>query len=559
MRRIPLIIGLLFSIFLSICGPAFAQENNDTNGMAPQLALWAIMILGVVWAARLAWQAFGRAVPVANVPTFPIYMTSRQQYRFGGGTFVVFACGFFLLLVQEHRQVLELAKPLHIIPEGIIEAINGQSTPYLVIVAAMGAAYLYCLTYEKPWNVLLLMRTVIQSWISVPHLAKKIIAQIQFALRVPLQVVSDVIASSNGVVAEQDFHKDVNTPDRKWAQTCYMKWWLTTRLNSGGDATFFTEESFAFNKHVDEFSKTSRDMGAWKSGSVVDPVTRELPAAVDDLHGRFSRLVACYLIYRNGSKKELYREACKFGITLSDEAPENPLRYWIVYMIALMGSVWVGVHASAIGYDLVTGNGWKTQDPYLALNWVMYSATNFGLAIIVILLLRFLVSSLESDIGRSHLVTYCWTFLAAFLVGPAGLTIAAHFFAHNHANEPLYLLYYHMLNWGLGPALVCVYISYYLDRQTCADLPNIVHSVGTLGWRLVNCFGFAATTLFVLLPPLLAIQGSPEYTWDEHKLRFVASGATFCVALGLALAAQFALRGTGEGKAQACVTAAQTQ
>jgi hypothetical protein len=80
-----------------------------------------------------------------------------------------------------------------------------------------------------------------------------------------------------------------------------------------------------------------------------------------------------------------------------------------------MGSVWVGVHASAIGYDVVTGNGWKMQDPNLALNWVMCSATNFGLAIIVILLLRFLASSLESDIGKSH-----WTFLVAFLVGPAG-------------------------------------------------------------------------------------------------------------------------------------------
>jgi hypothetical protein len=34
------------------------------------------------------------------------------------------------------------------------------------------------------------------------------------------------------------------------------------------------------------------------------------------------------LIYRNGSKKELYREAFKFGIKLSDEAPENPLRYF---------------------------------------------------------------------------------------------------------------------------------------------------------------------------------------------------------------------------------------
>jgi hypothetical protein len=557
MRRIPLSAGLLFSTSLAICGPALAEENNGTYDMAPQLIHWVITILGMGVAARLALQAFGSAVPVANVPTFPIYMTSRKQYRLGGCAFVAFACGFFLLLIHEHRQVLELAKPLNIIPHNISGAINDQSTPYLIIVAAMGAAYLYCLTYEKPWNVLLLMRDVIQSWISVPHLAKRIIAQIQFSLRVPRGMVSEVIAASNGVVVEQDFYKDVNTPDRKWAETCYMKWWLTQGLDAGGDATFFTEASFAFNKLVDDFSKISRAMGKWKSGSAADFVTPDLPQIVDDLCGRFSRLVACYLIYRNGSKKDLCREAFKFGITLSDETPENPLRYWIVYMIALMGSVYVGVHASAIGYDLMTGNGLIiAQDPNLALKWVMYSATNYGLAIIVILLLRFLANLLKSDVAESHLVTYCWTFLVAFLVGPAGLTIAAHFFAPSQiANQPLHLLYCNLLKWGLGPALVCVYISYYLDRQTYADLPNIVHSFSTLGWRLVNCFAFAATNLFLLLPPLLELPVTPESEWNEYKVRFVASGATFCVALGLALAAQFALRKTEEGEAAARVTA----
>jgi len=34
----------------------------------------------------------------------------------------------------------------------------------------------------------------------------------------------------------------------------------------------------------------------------------------------------------------------------------------------------------------------------------------------------------------------------------------------------------------------------------------------------------------------------PDASWDSAKLRFVATGTTFCVALGLALAAQFALR-----------------
>jgi hypothetical protein len=69
---------------------------------------------------------------------------------------------------------------------------------------AMGAAYLYCLTYEKPWNALLLMRDVIRSWISVPQMAKRIVAQSQFSLDVPRNVISAVIAATDSVVAEQD-------------------------------------------------------------------------------------------------------------------------------------------------------------------------------------------------------------------------------------------------------------------------------------------------------------------------------------------------------------------
>ncbi len=545
MKRILARAGLFLATFPAICGPALAQDGN--GGYDMQVAHWAITAIGMVAAARWALLAFGRAVPVADVPTFPIYMTSRQQYRLGGWAFVAFACGFFLLLVHEHRQVVLLAKPLDIIPKSIMTAISDQSAPYLLVVVGMAAVYVYCLTYEKPWNVLLMMRDVIHSWISVPQLAKQIVAQIQFSLRVPQDAVADVIAASNGVVTKQDFCKDINTPDRKWAETCYMKWWLTRALDSGGDATFFSEESFAFDTLIADFGQASWAMGNWKSGATTNLAASDLTKTVNQLYNRFARLIACYLIYRYGSRKELGAEACKFGIRLSEKATENPLRYWIVYMIALMGSVYVGVHASAIGYDLATGAGFNTaQDPNLAMKWVMYSASNFGLAIIVVLLLRLLASSLGVDAGsQSHLVTYCWTFAVAFVVGPAGLTVAAYFWAPAQflADKTFVTLYWDLLKWGLGPALVSVYISYYLDRQICADLPNIVHSTETIGWRLLNCFGFASLTVFLLLPPLLAIQPTSEVAeWTVYKLRFVSSGATFCVVLGLTLAAQFALR-----------------
>jgi hypothetical protein len=123
------------------------------------------------------------------------------------------------------------------------------------------------------------------------------------------------------------------------------------------------------------------------------------------------------------------------------------------------------------------------------------------------------------------------------------LAVAVHFFGQGDSQSvPFAALYYRMLKWGLGPALVSVYISYYLDRQSCPDLPDIDGSTETIGWRLLNCFGFAVTTLFLFLPPLLSLTAPEGATWESSKLRFIAAGTTFCVTFGLALAAQFALR-----------------
>ena len=96
----------------------------------------------------------------------------------------------------------------------------------------------------------------------------------------------------------------------------------------------------------------------------------------------------------------------------------------------------------------------------------------------------------------------------------------------------LELYFFYTLKWGFAPALVGVYISYYLDRQTSSDLPDINHFPSTVGWRLINCVGFAALTLFLLLPPLLALPAQPGTDWDASKLRFVAGGTVFFIAFG---------------------------
>ena len=537
---------LPFMWLVAACGSALADDGSPLLEQFHGLIHPTITLFGTAVAAKLALDAFGRRpVPVADVPTFPRYMTSPQQYRLGKWMFVVFACGFFLLLVYDHREVVAAAAVFgDWVPKNILPAVVDESAPYLLVIAAMGAVYLYFLTKETQWNGLLLMRDVIQGWISIPQLAGQIVAQIRFSLRVPQPAVAAVIASSTGVV-EQDFHKDRNTPDRIWVETCYMKWWLTQGQDAGEDATFFTEESFGFDRLLGEFDQAAWAMGRWKSGAAPDLALSNLFQTLKELHNKFSRLVACYLIYRNDAKTELCAEARKFGIEMNVVAPENPLRYWIVYVIVLMASVYLGVYVSAVVYDLLAGKGLIIeQDADRMLAWMMYSLCNYGLAIMAILLLRYLTRSGEGVLSQSHLITYSWTFVVALVVGPLGLALAVHVFGQGaYQKVPLEQLYFQMLKWGFGPALVCVYISYYLDRQTYRDLPNIDHSPATFGWRLLNCFGFAAITLFLLLPALMSLPAQPPgAAWDTAKLRFVATGVTFCVAFGLALAAQFALR-----------------
>jgi hypothetical protein len=539
-------IRLICLIFLMLGGDAaWAQE---LNGLPDAAAMWwahlALTVLGALVAVRCAYQAFGRrSLQLAEVPTFPKYMTSAQQYRLGSLVYVIFAASFFLLLVYLHKEVVSVAQVFgEPISRTIIDAVNSSSAPYLLIISVMGMVYLYLLTKEAPWNVLLMMRDVIQAWISIPTLADDVVTQIQCCLRVPADAVAGVVNAWPSVNT-QDFSKAKKTIDRTWAEVCYMRSWLGAKQESGSDVTFFAEKSFAFNKLLTEFEKTAVEIEKVKPGT-----TELLADLVTALHNKLSRLVACYLIYRNGDRTRLIAEAKSFGITLEKPTHDNPLGYSIVYIGTLVGCVYVGVYLSAIVFDWVYGN--KTlleaisQDGANIHSWIIYSTGNYGLTIILILSLRVGARAVGVGNSQSYLVTYCWTFLIALVTGPVVLTVLAKYVQplEPYASMQPLAVFYEMLVWGLGPALISVYISYYLDRQTSSDLPNIDHSLSSVGWRLVNSFGFGAVTILILLPSLLSIPRTPAIAWEPEKLRFVATGTTFLLSAGLALAAQFALR-----------------
>jgi hypothetical protein len=115
-------------LLFATCNPVLADDGNAAaSALEPWIAHVAITVLGSLVAIHFALEAFARPVEIDNAPTFPRYMTSRQQYRLGSWLFVLFACGFFLLLVYEH--VVEAASVFEQELPGLIkEALKAPRT-----------------------------------------------------------------------------------------------------------------------------------------------------------------------------------------------------------------------------------------------------------------------------------------------------------------------------------------------------------------------------------------------------------------------------------------------
>ena len=390
----------------------------------------------------------------------------------------------FLLIVYLHKEVIQVASifgdPLS---KPIIEAASKNDASYLMIIFAMGAFYLFLLQKEAEWNVLLMIRDLIHTWISVPQRGRKIVDEISFALAVPEKALDDVVGNSIAV-SKPDFRKDRRTVDRVWAEISYMRWWIIGRQGKGDDVTFFSEPSFGLEQLVTQYEKISWQVKLLKTGEALPPqITAEtIYLEIKSIHLKFARLVACYLLYKNGSRQRLAIDARSFGVPFEDEHMDNPLRYSIIYLITVILAVYVSVYGSAILFDVFTGKGlltaFSTQDDERVFSWIMYSLSNYGLAIVAVLAARLAIWKITEANTQSYMLTYCWTFLLACMVGPLGLTLAVTLNGVPAYKDLSYFqTYFAMLRWGIGPGLVAVCTTYFMDRQLSSELPNIDTSI----------------------------------------------------------------------------------
>lgn len=512
---------------------------------------WFVFALAVVVTAWWSLQAFDRpTVEVAGVPTFPRYMTRNVQFKRAKFLFVAVAIAIYALLVHYHKdlpEIIRVAKPDW--ADGLKALIDQKDPSYLVAIIIASACFLSLLKVETKWNFLLLFRDIFYSWVSIPHLANRIVGLVRNDLDVPDTVKQSLPETNRDWrISEQDFAKNPESMDRAWAELCYLHWWISERRQSDHDTTFFSEKSFAWDKMNSEFKNLRLIIAARKAGlAAEDDDSSQTMDDIAEYRTKLARLIACYLVFMNSTHSGLIDASSQLGVNLEPKDPDNPLRYAAIYIVALALSVCIGVYLSAVIFDAasttLTGGSILDQSFDDVQTWVFLAIGDYGVPIIGILTMRYLLW-LENPVrGYSILVAYAWIFLIAAFLSTIGLSVMVEFFGRSATDwSRFWSIFQRELRWSIGPALICVYINHYMDRQTDHTRPDIgQHGDGPLR-RLVYAVSFTVFVMLTAFPFASTIRPIPNGSWDVSKLRFVAMGTIFCVTLSLAVVAQFALR-----------------
>jgi hypothetical protein len=238
--------------------------------------------------------------------------------------------------------------------------------------------------------------------------------------------------------------------------------------------------------------------------------------------------------------------AAELKIKLWPEKCENPLRYSAIYIGALALAVYFGPYLSAAIYDIAHANPIASalfdQNVQDVQRWMMLAFGNYGVPILGILTFRYLFWLARPVRQYSLLVAYAWIFLMSAVLSTVGLATMVEFIGRDGPHWDQFLSYcLDKARWSIGPALLCVYINHFMDRQIYPDRPNI-ESPGEMTFRRIGyAILFTLLIIVLTLPSMPSIVKRSNTVWELSKLRFVAMGTITFITFFLAMAAQFAL------------------
>jgi hypothetical protein len=515
-----------------------------------RLPLLAMALVLVVYYAAGVFRS-----PIASPdgPLVPRYMTQRRQYLMGMIVYVVMCLIAYALIVGYCRELfslLALVAPSQI--RAAMDTTIAQNSISFPVMIGLGVVVLVTLLrIEHEWNPLFALRRLVWGWVYIPALANQITAAASDALMVPEEKRWAVASDPGNHVDIGDFDKERRSVDRIWAELCYVRLWLRRNLEQGSHLTFFNEPSFAWRTLESDFAVMREKIAplrqALKEESPFGHEFFESTAEkVETLRRKYCRLAASFIVFNNETKKATIVAANELGASLARiEIRANPIRYAVLFIVAILISIYLGVWLSATMWDLshrvaTTGSVFN-QDADIATRWVYYGVATFGTPIVVVLLLRYLGWNYDAAQPTSYLTSYAAMFVVALCVSVASLAMLTEFVSP--ISPPFVELVFRDFKWGWSPALICVYVLYHVDRQIDPLLPDI----GTVGGgriapRLFACLSFAALVTLLSLWPATTLSVGPGSAWPIEKLQTVVVGMIFTIAFSMAVVSHFCLR-----------------
>lgn len=549
--------GTLFGLFFSISliASARAEQASGDAGVTLYAAQAALLALGALFTLVWSYRAFNDPpIKLDDGPTLPRYMTQPAQYRAGAIGFSVICLLIYSLITYYHRELFPLIKyisgPLY---EEIQKSTSDGSLNYPLAVIFAAAAFVALLKLDREWNPLLLLRGVIHGWVSIPQLAGTLMELARDELTVPTDLRPRVVADHNVEgVAIDDFDKGRRSLDRHWAELSYIRYWLRNYQEQGSHLTFFAEPCFAWRELQANYDDVCARIMPLKRGSVTDPsVFSDVAEKVDALRKTFCRLAACFLVFKNETTKAAFADARHFGIPVpNDTERASPLRYIPIYLVALVFGVYVGVLATAAAWDLTHGYGDRAfaQDPDITTRWVLFALSNYGTAILSVLVVRYLGWRTDPSQPGSYLVSYAFFFLLSLAVSIPFLSLAVHLLTNNPAIAQMQFakLLFTQSKWAVSPAVLTVIVVHSLDRHIDPLLPDVaVAGKWPITGSIARSFCCAVLVTVFTVEPALSIpldsagSVSQADVWEAAKLRVVVLGTTFSITFFLSLAGEF--------------------
>ena len=517
----------------------------------PLIGAGIVVLMGLIFGYAGSRQTFEKVVGVSEVSIPPRFLMRQQPFVYGRITFILFCLGAYVFALVFYRQLPALVPLLpeaaqSFIPDAV-KKMNDPSVGLIAIAAAITAVFLHFLESDFKGNFIYRFREIIYSSMSVPFSCLRIQKWLLEAIAVPQPQQAALAAQPCLGVTVSDFSLHRDDIRRQWAELAAMHEWVEAQRTLPDSHAIFADASFAFEKSHNRFVAAGQSVQGYQVGGANNPqVYAAVGDFLDELRSEYARYMACLLLSQSTSRRGFYAACERWGVNLGSTRLASPLKYSALYLVMLIASIMLGPYLCAVGYDLSQGKAFQealaSQTMDYIQRWLIAGFGTYFSPIFFVLLIRNLAWRISPERNLPSLVTYAWILLGAFamsLIGDISASVV------NHWDDPIdwdHLWTYvgRDAPWSIGPALIAVYINYYLDRQADPAKEDIDQTRGTILPRLMSAIGFTAGIVLLALL-IVAAQHLDSNLWSEAKTRFIVVGTVTLITFSLCLVAQFGL------------------